>query len=319
LARLSVAQGDTADAQIYAEEIVQKAPGDVAARQLLAETLARQGKLRPAEEQIQAAKQFAPDASIIHVNLGQIYAAEKKWPEAQKEFELAVQLDPQNTTALAQLANFLVARNQSAQALTRVQQFVAANASNPNGHMILGSVNFQLKNYGAARTEFERTIQIDPNNVEAYLRLAKVFEAQGQTDLEIARYQKALDLQPKFPALATMIGNLYLNKQDLETARKYYAQALASDPNYAPAMANTAWVDALEGKDLDVALSMAQKAKSLQPDVPSITDTLAWVMYRRLRECNAAAKRSRPEGSRFCRISLSSGNEPRGIRPKSKG
>jgi len=42
-----------------------------------------------------------------------------------------------------------------------------------------------------------------------------------------------------------------------------------------------AWVDALEGKNLDVALGMAQKAKSQLPDVPSITDTLAWVMYRR--------------------------------------
>jgi tetratricopeptide (TPR) repeat protein len=46
-------------------------------------------------------------------------------------------------------------------------------------------------------------------------------------------------------------------------------------------MANIAWVDALEGKDLDLALGLAQKAKSLEPEVPSITDTLAWVMYKR--------------------------------------
>ena len=69
-----------------------------------------------------------------------------------------------------------------------------------------------------------------------------------------------------------MIGNMYLNKEDLETARKYFAQALASDPNFAAAMANTAWVDALEGKDLDVALGLAQKAKSLSPKcLPSLT------------------------------------------------
>ena len=42
-----------------------------------------------------------------------------------------------------------------------------------------------------------------------------------------------------------------------------------------------AWVDAQEGKDLDVALGMAQKAKSLMPEVPSISDTLAWVMYKK--------------------------------------
>ena len=281
LVRLSLAQGNASDAQIYAQELVQRFPAAPDNRQLLAEALARQGKLRPAEEQILIAKQLAPNDPTVHLNLAQIYSAEKKWPEAQKEFETALQLDPHNTTALAQLADFLTARNQSAQALARVQQYVAANPNDANGHVILGALNFQSKNYGISQAEFERAIQLDPNNIQAYLRLGQVFEAQGQTDTAIARYQKALDLQPKFPALATFIGNMYLNKGDLETARKYYTQALASDPNFAVAMANTAWVDAQEGKDLDVALGMAQKAKSLQPDMPSITDTLAWVMYKR--------------------------------------
>ncbi|MGA8555896.1 MAG: tetratricopeptide repeat protein, partial [Candidatus Acidiferrales bacterium] len=130
-------------------------------------------------------------------------------------------------------------------------------------------------------------IQIDPSNIQAYLRLGKVFEEQGQTESAIARYQKALDLQPKFAPLATMIGNLYLDRGDLEGARKYYAQAISADPNFAVAIANTAWVDAQEGKDLDVALGMAEKAKSLEPDVPSITDTLAWVLYKRGNYANA--------------------------------
>jgi tetratricopeptide (TPR) repeat protein len=182
---------------------------------------------------------------------------------------------------LAQLADYLTARNESAQALARVQQYVAANPNDANGHVILGTLNFQSKSYGISQAEFERAIQLDPSGIQAYLGLGKAFEAQGQTELAIARYQKALDLQPKFPPLATMIGNMYLHRGDMETARKYYAQALASDPNFAVAIANTAWVDAQEGKDLDVALGMAQKAKSMEPEVPSITDTLGWVMYKR--------------------------------------
>jgi tetratricopeptide (TPR) repeat protein len=78
-----------------------------------------------------------------------------------------------------------------------------------------------------------------------------------------------------------MIGNLYLEKDDLQTARQYFQKALDIDPNFAVANANMAWVDAQEGKDLDVALGMAQKAKSQAPELPSITDTLAWVMYKK--------------------------------------
>ena len=52
IARLSLEQGNVADARIYAQELVQKYPADPVDRQLLAEALARQGQLRPAEEQI---------------------------------------------------------------------------------------------------------------------------------------------------------------------------------------------------------------------------------------------------------------------------
>ncbi|MGC2720187.1 MAG: tetratricopeptide repeat protein, partial [Candidatus Acidiferrales bacterium] len=89
-------------------------------------------------------------------------------------------------------------------------------------------------------------------------------------------------------------GSLYMNKGDSATARKYFAQAVDADPNYAVAISNLAWLDAQDGKNLDVALGMAQKAEQLMPQSPSITDTLAWVMYKRgdyagatqlLREC----------------------------------
>jgi Tfp pilus assembly protein PilF len=162
-----------------------------------------------------------------------------------------------------------------------VQQFVSTNPNDANGHQILGAQYFAGKNYSAAQTEFERTIQLDPNNMQAYLRLGKVFEVTGQNHPAIAQYQKALDLQAKHAPLATLVGNLYLEEGDLETARKYYNQALSADPNFPIAIANIAWVDAQEGKNLDVALGMAQKAKSLMPEMPSITDTLGWVMYKR--------------------------------------
>jgi tetratricopeptide (TPR) repeat protein len=142
-------------------------------------------------------------------------------------------------------------------------------------------LQFESKNSSAAQAEFERAIQIDPKNVQGYLRMGGVYRGNDQTDAAIGQYQKALDLQPKFAPLATMVGNLYLYKGDLETARKYFERALEVDPDFAVANANMAWVDAQEGKDLDVALGMAQKAKSEMPEVPTISDTLAWVMYKR--------------------------------------
>jgi tetratricopeptide (TPR) repeat protein len=81
--------------------------------------------------------------------------------------------------------------------------------------------------------------------------------------------------------LETLVGNLYLDKGDLATARKHYEQALAINPNFAIAASNLAWVYTKQGGNLDVALGLAQKAKQLMPELDSITDTLAWVQYKK--------------------------------------
>jgi tetratricopeptide (TPR) repeat protein len=281
LARLNLAQNHASEAQPYAQELVQKFPVDVSDRLLLGGIYLREGQSRPAEEQFLAASQLAPNQAAVHLDLGQLYYAEKKWTQAEKEFETAIQLDRSNPAILSPYANFLVARQQAPKAIALAQQFVDANPNNSQGHIILGALQFDSKNTSAAQAEFERAIQIDPKNVQGYLRMGGVYREKDQTDAAIGQYQKALDLQPKFAPFATMVGNLYLYKGDLETARKYYERALEVDPDFAVANANTAWIDAQEGKDLDVALGMAQKAKSEMPEVPTISDTLAWVMYKK--------------------------------------
>jgi tetratricopeptide (TPR) repeat protein len=280
LAKLSLAQGDAAGAQTYALELMQKFPSDVNDRLLLGAVYMREAQYRLAEEQFMAAKQLAPNQAAVHMDIGQLYNVQKKWAEAEKEFQTAVQLDSSNTTILGQYGDFLIARQQLPKAIALIQQFVNNNPNNALGHGMLGFLQFQAKNNGTARAEFERAIQLDPKEVQAYLGLARVYQAENQTDTAIAQYQKALEVQPKSAPLSTMIGNLYLDR-DLKTARKYFQKALDVDPDFAVALANMAWVDAQEGKDLDVALGMAQKAKSQMPELASITDTLAWVMYKK--------------------------------------
>jgi tetratricopeptide (TPR) repeat protein len=228
-----------------------------------------------------AAKQLAPRRAAVHLDLGQLYAAQKKWPEAENEFQTALQLDPVNTTILGQYADFLVARKESPKAIAHLQQFVDHNPDNPQGHVIMGVLQLQAKNNSAAEAEFERANKLDSKYVQPYLRLGQLYASVRQTDAAIGQYEKALQLQTKLAPLCALIGNLYLDKDDLKAARQYYQKALAIDPDFAVANANMAWVDAQEGKDLDVALGMAQKAKSKMPELPSITDTLAWVMYKR--------------------------------------
>jgi len=280
LVELSVAQNRPSEAQSYAQELVEKNPTDVNARLLLGSAFLRQAQNRKAEEQFAAAERLAPNQASVHLSLGQLHLANKNWAQAEKEFEAATQLAPADTTMLAAYTSFLASRQQLAKAEDAAQQFVNANPNVAQGHVVLGGLKYSTKDSEAARLEFEKAIQLDPQNILGYVQLAVLYRREGQMDAAIGQYQKALGLQPRSALLLTLLGNMYLEKDELDEAGKYFAKALEADANYAPANANLAWVHAQQGKDLDVALGLAQKAKSLNPDDSAISD-VGWVMYKK--------------------------------------
>jgi tetratricopeptide (TPR) repeat protein len=138
-----------------------------------------------------------------------------------------------------------------------------------------------MKRYTEAEPELQRAIELAPRTPKPYLLMGSALQELHETDAAIRNYQTALQLQPGDPALLALLGNLNLEKGDLPQARKYYEQSLAANPNFATAAGNLAWVYLLQGDNLDVALSLAEKAKQLMPEADSITDTLAWVHYKK--------------------------------------
>ena len=281
LADLSMASGDLQAAEEYAARSVEKHPADPSERLLLGSVLLRRGKVAPALDQFRLAQRINPANPEAHLDLALAYAAGRRWSEADKEFAAAAQITPQSSDTLALWSDSLVARKQSAKALALITQHVAAYPDDAYGHEVLGALDAELDQDARAQAEFEKSIQLNPHLPGSYLRLGKIEEQRGDVDGAIARYEAALKLEPRFAPLITMIGNLYLKQGKLETARKYYERALAVDPSFGIADGNLAFVYAQQGANLDVALGLAQKAKQLLPDLDSITDTLAWVQYKK--------------------------------------
>lgn len=112
-----------------------------------------------------------------------------------------------------------------------------------------------------------------------HVELGNLYQARGETDKAISQYTKLLATNSRLAAIQVVVGNLYLDKNDLNAARKFYEAALASDPRSGLASANLAWVYVLQGADLNVALDLAQNAKQQFPALPSVSDTLAWIYY----------------------------------------
>lgn len=281
LAEVNLQLGNGSAAGSYAQKLLQKGLGDVGAKVLMAGALRMQAKLTAALSTLEEARKVAPNDASVHLAIAQVRAAANNWSQAEKEFDAALQLDPHNGQIVSQMADYYIARKQPEKVLSRVQSWVNNNSGDSVGHVVLGTIDQDVGNLSPAQSEFEQAIRLDSNQAMPQLRLGHVYELQGRDHDAASQYEKALSLQPKSASIMVLLGNLYQKQYKWDKAGDYFQKALDADPNSAVAANNLAWLDALDGKNLDLALGLAQKAKSLAPENITISDTLAWVMFKR--------------------------------------
>ena len=76
------------------------------------------------------------------------------------------------------------------------------NDTNPIGLRLAGEVNLRLGNRGAARGLLERSIELDPNNIQAVVRLADVYSQLNDYCGAAQQMSRAVQLAPTNAALA---------------------------------------------------------------------------------------------------------------------
>jgi tetratricopeptide (TPR) repeat protein len=156
-----------------------------------------------------------------NLNKGVKAFTEQKYDAAAQFFEKSIQLDPGFETARMYLATAYTSQfvpgstdpkseEMARKGIETFQQVVdsAEDPANPNRNAMLSiaSLYYQLKNYAQSKEWCNRVLKIDPQNAEAYYRIAvidfdDVFEKTGiqgenvefMTPEEIAKAQSDID------------------------------------------------------------------------------------------------------------------------------
>jgi tetratricopeptide (TPR) repeat protein len=124
---------------------------------------------------------------------------------------------------------------------------------------------------------------VDSNQdlISAYSLRAKIYMAQEKFDQAMAESEKVIQKDPGAVQSYMLLGVLHDRKQQYEQANRYYLQVLDLAKNSAPAANRLAWNYAQYGGNLDTALTLAQKARELNPDDEGIAHTLGWIYYKK--------------------------------------
>jgi len=232
-------------------------------------------------QELTLVQQAAPNDPTVHLNMAFAYGGLKKFAEAEREFQTALKLNPQYDGAASEYVAMLFALNQGPKAVQVANQYLTSNPNRGAAHFIYASALANSKKFDEAIPEYRKAIELEPKALLPYMQLASVYAMQGKSDDMIAVYQQALKVSPDNPAVLGALGNVYLGKGDLKTAQQIFEKANTLAPRDPVLQNNLAWVYALQGQNLDQALSLAQQAKQAAPDMASINDTLGWIQYKK--------------------------------------
>lgn len=207
-------------------------------------------RLQEALETINQAVEVSPEDSMVHAvkafvlswlsapNLG-LEDREAFKTQAEQEAIYALQLDNQNTLALAYYAEILVDQQKWVQADQNIRQAVQREPGLMDVRRINGYVQESLGNYSQAISEYQEAIRINPNLTFIYLRIGANFRAMEQYEAALDYFDQAAKINEqlgvKDPIPYFSIATTYIQMGQFFSAGLNARKGLNFDPDNADA------------------------------------------------------------------------------------
>jgi tetratricopeptide (TPR) repeat protein len=155
--------------------------------------------------------------------------------EAEQEAVRALQIDNQNTLALAYYAEILIDELKFVQAEEYARQALERDDSLMDVNRIYGQVREALGYYGDAIQSYKKAIEITPNMTFLYVYIGANYRQLKQYDLALEYYAKAVTINEqlgvKDPIPYIAIGKTYSQMGEFFIASRNVEKALDYNPD----------------------------------------------------------------------------------------
>jgi TolB-like protein len=167
--------------------------------------------------------------------------AAEAYDRADAFYRQALARDPNFAEAAAELARSRLSRHWEASPLASaeleevkplIDRALALAPNSPEAHFALGLFfYFGHRQYEMALAEFNRTLELQPNNALARQYRAYVYRRRGEWERSLVDFQRAEELEPRDAEIPTNIGGTYLPLRLWKDAERAELRALAIDPH----------------------------------------------------------------------------------------
>jgi tetratricopeptide (TPR) repeat protein len=175
-------------------QILAIAPESAQADMLAGEALDGMHDPDGAIRQFEAAVKASPNEPNVHFGLGYLLWKQRSFDAAETQFKLELANDPNHTQALAYLADIEIKQNDNAAAQPLLEKAAGQPGAPRIAFVDLGVLLADQGHKEDAIAAFQRAIQMDPQQVDAHWRLARLYASMGRQQEAKAEFSKANDL-----------------------------------------------------------------------------------------------------------------------------
>ena len=189
LAQASHATGNDSLAVDLAHQAQSKNPAFVPAFIFIGQLLIQQKKNDEAEKAFDAIIQKFPESHQAAEHFANFFYVTGKYTEGERLYKRALELDPKCVTSTAGVAGCLAGEKRFADAEKQFQKAISMNPNDPNLHVELGKVYSALEKSDLEIAEYKEAIQLNPNFADAHLSLGlTAFQKFHNTTLALDEY-----------------------------------------------------------------------------------------------------------------------------------
>jgi predicted AlkP superfamily phosphohydrolase/phosphomutase/tetratricopeptide (TPR) repeat protein len=145
---------------------------------------------------LRRAEQGNPDSPAIHCMIGRVYIKQRHWPDAQRTFARALEIDPESEAAHDGMAVAMLGMDRNEEAATHALRAVGLLYHFPIAHYRLGLALVRLQQYERAAQAMQTAVSMRPGMLDAHRYLGALYMRLGNPEKALVHRKIARELWP---------------------------------------------------------------------------------------------------------------------------
>jgi len=206
-----------------------------------------------------------PDYAEAHYNLGTLYLKQGNAAEARHHLERALELRHEYPDALNNLGLLAAQAGDSAQAIRFFQQAIDQRADYALAYYNLGNAYRREQRFSEAKQALDRAVALAPDDPEVNYGVGMLYAQLNETDRALKYWQHALEIRPDYPEALNNLGVLFVHEGKTAVAQDLFARAMHAAADFDQPYLNLARLYVGQGQK-DRAREILQQLLARHPD-----------------------------------------------------